>query len=248
VWGDRRLGERTTARLQYDFSYAWVGYDAYLMENALTPALFHDFGRWGTTRLFTELSWDDYRFHPDDVPDGAPGGGPGSACPVASSCGPFGLDERDARDRDGFWLQVGFEHTFPVDALDTEFTVGYRFHDYDAEGREYSYLGHQAKLGSRTLLPWRFTLDLEGSVTWRDYRHPSTFPDPGRIRAGVEYDLPDSDKHETQYEGDAILSRPINDWLIGSLRFAYQNVQSNVDVFEYERTLVGAYLTVRYPP
>ncbi|MEB2346256.1 MAG: tetratricopeptide repeat protein [Deltaproteobacteria bacterium] len=252
AWVDRRLAEATLARLQYDFSYAWVGYDGYLLEHSLTPALFHDWGgRWGNSRLFAELSWDDYRFDSDDVPDGSPppAGGPGSACPDPNEpCGPFGLDESEERNRDGFWSIVGFDHMVPVEELRTQFSAGYRWHHYDAEGEEYDFQGHEFVLGTRTLLPWQVVLDLQGSYTYRPYDHPSTYPNPNDLVNGVEYSLRNGDKRENVWQADVIVERPITNWLIGSLRYEYTRNDSNVEVFDYDRHVVGGYLTLYYQP
>lgn len=249
TWVDRRLGEATLARLQYDFSYAWVGYDGYLLEHSMTPALFHDWGgRWGNSRLFAEFSWDDFRFESDDVPDG-PAGGPGSTCAdLTQPCGPFGLDESDARNRDGFWSVVGFDHMVPVEELRTQFSAGYRWHHYDAEGREYDFQGHEFVLGTRTLLPWQVVLDLQGSYTYRPYDHPSTYPNPNDLVNGVEYGLRGRDKREDVWQADVIVERPITKWLIGSLRYEYTRNDSNVEVFDYDRHVVGGYLTLYYQP
>ena len=231
-------------RLQYDFSYAWVGRDAYLREHSLTPALFHDWGkRWGTTRVFSELTWDDYRFSPDDVPDAQPDG---SCLELTSPCGPRGLDESQARDRDGFWGIFGFDHRFPVDRAHSEFSFGYRYHYYDAEGREYSFRGHEIVAGTRTLLPWRIVLDLQGGFTWRDYQHPSTYPDVSALAAGTTYELRNRDKRERIWRFDAIIERPVTRWLVASVRYAYQNNDANVAVFDYDRHIVGGYLTFAY--
>jgi tetratricopeptide (TPR) repeat protein len=247
TWLDRRIDEATMARLQYDFSYAWVGKDGYLREHSLIPALFHDWGgRWGTTRLFGELSWDDYRFDDDDVPDGPIGGGPCSD--PTRACGPFGLDESDARNRDGLWAIAGFDHVVPVEELRSDLSFGYRWHHYDSEGREYDFQAHELVLGARTFLPWRFVLDVQGGFTYRPYDHPSTYPDPRDLVPGVQYGLRSGDKRERIWEADVILERPITDWLIGSVRYEYTRNDANVEVFDYDRHVVGGYLTVYYQP
>jgi len=251
TWVDRRFGEATVARLQYDFSYAWVGKDGYLREHSATPALFHDWGgRWGTTRLFSELSWDDYRFDDDDVPDGVLGGVAGTPCPpgVTTPCGPFGLDESEERNRDGFWAVVGFDHVVPVDELRSELSFGYHWHHYDAEGQEYDFQAHEIELGARTYLPWRFALDVQGSFAYRPYDHPSTYPDPGDLVNGLQYRLRSSDKEERIWQADVILERPITDWMIASLRYEYTRNDANVEVFDYDRHVVGGYLTLYYQP
>src|SRR5690606_18727758 len=205
----------------------------------------------------SELSWDDFRFQPDDLPAGRPpseGGGPGQPCrvdpdpPLDTACGPFGLDESDARDRDGFWLVVGFDHIVPVDELRSQLSFGYHWHHCDSQGREYGCQGHEFEIGARTLLPWRFVLDLQGSFTWRPYDHPSTYPDPSDLVANQEYSLSNNDKEERVWQADVILERPINDWLIASLRYEYTRNDSNVDVFDWDRHVVGGYLTLSYQP
>jgi hypothetical protein len=252
AWLDRRLSEATTLRLQYDFSYAWVGRSPYLLEHSVTPALFHNWGeRWGTTRLFAELTFDDFRFSPDDVPDGAPGGVPGDPCPgpdPSQPCGPFGLDESEERDRDGFWGIFGFDHAFPVDAIDSELRFGYAYHYYDAEGSEYSFRGHEISVGARTALPWRLIADVQGSFTYRPYENPSTYPDSGALTADVQYGLRSRDKRERIWRVDAILERPINRWLTASIRYGYQKNDANVTVFDFDRHIIGGYLTFAYQP
>lgn len=248
VWIDRRLSEATMLRLQYDFSYAWVGGSPYLREHSLTPAVFHHWGeRWGTTRVFAELTLDDFRFSPDDEPDGFPGAPAGSACPDPTRpCGPFGVDESDERDRDGFWGIFGFDHVFPVDAIHSELRFGYSYHYYDADGREYSFRGHEISLGTRTTLPWRFIADIQGSFTYRPYQNPSTFPDTEALTSGVQFGLNGGDKRERIWRVDAILERPLNRWLTASVRYGYQRNDANVTVFDYDRHIIGGYLTFAY--
>lgn len=235
-------------RLQYDFSYAWVGGSPYLREHSLTPAVFHHWGeRWGTTRVFAELTLDDFRFSPDDEPDGFPGAPAGSACPDPTRpCGPFGVDESDERDRDGFWGIFGFDHVFPVDAIHSELRFGYSYHYYDADGREYSFRGHEISLGTRTMLPWRFIADIQGSFTYRPYQNPSTFPDTEALTSGVQFGLNGGDKRERIWRVDAILERPLNRWLTASVRYGYQRNDANVTVFDYDRHIIGGYLTFAY--
>ena len=248
VWIDRRLTEATLLRLQYDFSYAWVGKSPYLREHALTPALFHNWGeRWGTTRVYAELRHDDFRFSPDDEPDGFPGGSPGDDCPDTSQpCGPFGVDESDERNRDGFWGIFGFDHAFPVDAIASELRFGYAYHYYDAEGSEYSFRGHELSVGTRTALPWRFVADVQGSFTYRPYENPSTFPDSGALTVNQQFGLRSRDKRERIWRVDAILERPLNRWLTASVRYGYQNNDANVAVFDFDRHIIGGYLTFAY--
>jgi hypothetical protein len=61
--------------------------------------------------------------------------------------------------------------------------------------------------------------------------------------SGVEYSLEDSDREDDYYEADVRLERPITDRLTATIRYDYLRNHSNVSVFDYDRHLVGGYLT-----
>jgi tetratricopeptide (TPR) repeat protein len=248
VWLDRRITESSTARLQYDFGYGWVGgSDPYLANHVLTPALFHAWPRWGTTRFFAELHKSNFLFSSDDAPDGTPGASPGDPCPVPlASCGPFGANESRARNRDGYGTIAGFDHALPLDDGKTELRGGYRFHYYGARGREYSYRGHEVNLGVQRQLIDGLMLDLGASYTYRPYRHPSSFPDPDELVFGEQYRLSSIRRREETLQFDAIVEWEFSDRLVGSLRYSYLDNDSNTAVYDYDREIVGAFLTLRF--
>jgi len=64
----------------------------------------------------------------------------------------------------------------------------------------------------------------------------------------VQYPLMNHDREDDAYRVDAVLERLILDNLMLSVRYAYFNNESNVDVFDYDRHLVGLYATVRFGP
>ena len=86
-WLDRRLDEATTARLQYDFGYAWVDADPYLVQHTFTPALFHEWGERGTSRAFVQFEWNNFLFSSDDVASQQPGADPGECTDPPSTSG-----------------------------------------------------------------------------------------------------------------------------------------------------------------
>ena len=45
---------------------------------------------------------------------------------------------------------------------------------------------------------------------------------------------------------DAALERPITEHLKVSARYRYENNDSNVDVFDYDRNIVGGFLTLEF--
>ena len=116
AWLDRRLSEATVARFQYDFSYdfigdPWIG-DAkrFLIAHTWTPAIYHRWDSIGDSRLFTRFVKHSFFFDNVDIVDGV-----GGACPVGVIlCGPAGLKEDKARNRDGWGFSPGFDHTLPI--------------------------------------------------------------------------------------------------------------------------------------
>lgn len=278
LWADRRLGDNDLARIQYDFGYAWFGgSEPYLAVQTLTPNFYRNWGTAGITRFLAAVEKRNFLFPTFDVPDGP--GAVGGLCPTSQPCGPPGVNESSARNRDGWGFHVGFDHTLPIDEFfgriavgermadanpspgerNTRFFLrgGYRYHRYSARGSEYSYGGHEARLGVRMVLPLDFSLEITGSYERRDYRNRSTFPDPedlfavrfpsGTVR-GLQYGLSGKDRKDDLAEIEVVLERPINDNLTLALRYNYTDDASNVDVFDYNREIIGVYATFRFSP
>ena len=273
LWADRRFDGGDLARFQYDFGYAWLGgSEPFLAVQALTPNYYRNWGDAGVTRFLTVFERRNYFAASVDVADGR--GSPGSLCSVSFPCGPPGINEESARNRDGWGLQVGFDDTLAIGGgfgtgepdpnpapgeRNARFFVrgGYRYHFYSARGSEYSYDGHEVNLGVRMLLPLEFALEVKGSYQFREYRNRSTFPDPedlfavrlpsGRIR-GLEYDLSGKDRSDDLAEIELILERPITKNLTLAARYVYYDDASNVDVFDYNREVFGLYATFRFSP
>ena len=241
-WVDRRIGEATTLRLQYDFSYAWVGGEPFLLSQGFIPALYHDWGRAGTSRFQADIFYDDYKYSRFSPPQAAPDG----TCPGEGICSPFGVNVEKELNADGWGAFIGPGHSIGVDTLNTEFFAGYRFLYYDSRGTEYSYRGHEFQLGSRTLLPFDFLLDLRGRYAYKPYQHSSVLPIPGSIEFGSAYATRSVDRRDKVFEIVAILERQITSHLFGSIRFNYLNNDSNTAVYDYDRVLVGGFLTVRF--
>src|SRR4029453_6998208 len=201
----------------------------------------------GTTEAFVRYWRDNYFVESDDVLGANPA--TGLCFPTDVACGPPGLDEATARNRDGNGFAVGVLQTtvlpvaWPFGAITLR--GGYQFEHFGARGSEYSYQGHTIAGGVRAGLPWQFTVDVGGGFTWRPYRHPTTFPDPP-IFGGIEYPLSDQDRDETTGLAAVMLERPITSWLIGSVGWRYERNVSNSAVFDYDRTILGAYLTATF--
>ncbi len=240
LWLDRRLGESTTFRLRYDFGYAWIDNDPFLLSHELTPALFHDWGDAGRTKAYVSLYKYDYKFRPFDEFDATSAGG----CNFLS-CGPRGVNEATLRNRDGWGTVTGLEHLWRLGALESELTTGVRWHDFEARGTEYDYSGPELWLATETQLPW--DLEFRTVVSWSDldYDNPSTYPVRLPLISPV-FAPGTSDKDEERWRAAAELEWFLADrWsLMG--RYTWSDNDSNVGVFDYSRWGFGMYVTYRF--
>src|SRR4029453_3169399 len=175
LWLDRRLGERTTVRALLDGDYAWVDGEPFYTSHGAGLALFESFGRAGTTELGARLWAQNYLFAKTDVPDGP--GTPGAPCfdddPI---CGPAGLDESRARNRDGTGFTLGLLHTVPLAAERAQLRFGFRYYHFGARGQEYSYNAYEWLADLNVRLPGGFALPLRGG--WDHPPNPRPAPPP----------------------------------------------------------------------
>ena len=224
-WLDHRINESLLARLGADFEYTWLDYDKYVAYYGMTGSLLADLGDWGSAYGFLRFAQASFPTTPPSFPVG-PSGSPDQT--------------RAARDRDGNEVRVGFDYWREL-GPSTLVRAGYTYQYYDSDGSEYDFDSHEFTLGLRHELPWNFALDLSGSVELRPYDNPSTFEDPPGSAGSFE----SSDRDEQTYRFDAVIERPINRWLTGSLYYGFKDNDSNVDVFDYDRNVVGFLLTVQ---
>ena len=243
LWLDRRLDDATTARLMIDTGYAWVDGDPFLWTYRGSLSLLHSWDRYGQTEVDARFHRDDYFVQSDDVPAGRNGVGNPCGYPTPISfCGPPGLDERSARNRDGNGAVVGLHHSLKL-PFQSVLRAGYEFEHFSSRGTEYSYDAHSVVGDVLIPLPHRFTLDLAGVFSYRPYQHPSTFPDPPEPFFDTEYGLKSRDKLERFYGAGVRLERPIARGISAAIAWRYERNHSNAQVFEYDRQIVGIYLS-----
>jgi tetratricopeptide (TPR) repeat protein len=139
------------------------------------------------------------------------------------------------RNRDGNSLRAGYDHFYAIDQ-DTSVRGGPFFLYYAAEGSEYDSWGVGGWAEVERRLPWELTLDVLGSVAYVPYANPSTFQVPPTS----------DDRQDVISMAQVALSRPIFEHTTLTLRYRYQDNHSNTDVFDYDRHVVGAYLTVAF--
>jgi tetratricopeptide (TPR) repeat protein len=239
VWIDLALAESTVGTARYDFGYAWLDGDPFLALNNWLLSVTHGWAEAGTTEVYGRTTLDDYFFDSDDVT---------STCVPGFACGPDDLDERSARRRSGWALAGGIGQTLPLATGDlplseTALRAGYDFEHFKARGREYTHGGHALGLGFSTGLPLELGLDVDGSFAYKQYRHPSTFPDPP-IPNGSQYMLSGVRRRDEVYRVETRLTRELGEYLSLSTHYRYVDNQSNRDVFDYDQHIVGVTLTV----
>lgn len=265
AWLDRRLGDDTLARGTLDFGYAWVDEKPFLATWGATLSLHHRWEAAGTTHL-AGGSWFENDFaHSDRVPDADPRTG---RCEVGTEvCGPAGLDERSARNRDGVGFHIGVEHEPPLQEpawlerwlVRPTLSAGYRYDAYDSRGREYSYEAHEVHLRAGAGLPLGLRADVFTSFTYRPFRHGTTFPDPDAVPpaypvvpgdpstlTGSVYALPGGHRREREVRVEVGLSRTFLERFTLAGRWRYVRNHSSAAVYDYDRQVFGIDLRVAF--
>jgi tetratricopeptide (TPR) repeat protein len=252
-WVDRVLGRDTRARLRYDFGHAWVDDSAFLRSHFLQGGLFHTWEKAGWTDVTTDFVANDYRFNLFDVRDGS--GLPGSGCPTVNGvtgCGPPGLDEGRERDRDGVGWGLGLEHFYslPITEAASDFFEqvvargGYRLGYYDSQGREWTHWSHRLSVGLEFDLPLDFLFDASFAYEHRDFANPSTFPDSEV--PDEEYGLSSVDREEDALFVMTELEKFFGEHFSVIGRWSYIDNDSNRSVYDYDRHIVGGYVSYRF--
>ena len=224
LWLDRKITDSTFARLQPDFGFVWLDGDSYVATGGSTATIFHDLGSEGTVSLFGRYAYFDFL---DPIPKLPAGPNPG-------------FESRD-RDRDGHEYSVGLDYSRALGET-TSLSSGYQYRFYDASGREYSHQAHDFLVGVSQALPWEVTMDVSTGFTYRPYDRSSTFPDPP---GSLTYH--DSNRSEYTWTAEVSLARPLNDWLTAVVSYLHEDNISNVDVYDYDRNVVGVYFAAQLP-
>ena len=257
LWLNRALRDDTHVRFRYDFGYAWVDTDPFRISNGGRLSLIHAWSPSSTTELFARSFVDDYRTSFDDIPDGP--GTPGAPCVAPTApytyCGPPSVNEHHARDLDGYGNGGGIAHALTVPLglppiPDPSLTTGYSYTYFESDGREDTHQEHRVFLGLGFALPYSVGLDLEGSYSYRAFRHPTIFPDREDLLAASsattprQYFLSDQPHRDQRTTFDARLSIPIVEPCSVSLLYSYRINQSTADAFDYDEHAVGLLFNV----
>lgn len=225
-WIDYAVSESTLFRLQPGFGQSWFNYNSFRQHYGGLAELLHTWNEKHRGNFYARYHYSDYRFRI-----------PGSQLPPAPTAADIArLTFASRQNRDAHVLRYGYDHYWTLDDK-TELRGGPYARNYISNGDEYDHWGVGGWLGIRRALPWQFTLDALGSVTYDDYDSPSVFLQPGESTV---------DREDVISVVQVALSRPITDRLTGTLRWRFQDNDSNTRVFDYDRHVVGAYLTIAF--
>ena len=92
----------------------------------------------------------------------------------------------------------------------------------------------------------QFRVEGFASYTKLNFRNPSSFPN--LVISGVPYKLSSKNRDDDLLRADLVVDRPISDNTSLSARYTYFNSISNADSFDYQRHVVGLYVTIRFAP
>jgi len=246
LWLDRRLGSGASGvRLQYDFDAVWIDEDPFLYAQRLSVSGDRSWGRAGRTRASVSVGFDEYRFDIDEVPDGI--GQPGDPCPGGIPvCGPPGLDERQARDRDGYDVNAALGHWMPLPWSGAWIEGELRYQRFLTEGREFDRQRHQVELAAGLELPWALRFSARGRYAYVPHDHPTTFVDPGDVPpgGGVQLGLDAARRREQEIFVRLRLERAFGRHVLVAADWSHTRNHSNSDVFDYDRQVVGVYVRI----
>ena len=246
-----RFGPNTTGQLRYEFGAAWVHDHSFLRTQLAEAGLTHTWEEAGTTVLVADLLWNDLRYPTEDLTSENVGG----VCTPATSpggCGPVGLNEGRARDRDGTGVGGALEHRYlipvpeAVDAVFEEVRIGggYRYRYYVSDGSEWKYMSHILSAALEFEFPLDISLSTRVSYEYRDFANPSTYPD--HEQTNQPYSLSSRDRHEQEINFTAELDKDLSENVSISARWSYLDNNSNTRVYDYTRNIVGAYVNVHF--
>lgn len=137
------------------------------------------------------------------------------------------------QNRDGQDFGGGYDHSYSAGSH-TVLHGGAVINRYDAQIGEYDHMGYGGWFGFLQDLPLELILDARVRYVYQDYDKRSFFSGfTKRRRDHVVY-------------VDAALERPITEHVTVSARYRYENNDSNVGVFNYDRNIVGGFVTLEF--
>jgi hypothetical protein len=135
---------------------------------------------------------------------------------------------------------VGFLHVLRFSGDRHLLRVGYQFDTENAEGQNFSYLGHRAILGAQYTLPWAAATRLryDFDVHFRNYQHfNSIFPTNSPTK---------KERSDVEQTHVVRIEQPLPAGF--TLAAEYQGIvaRSNLPIFSYNRSVFSLILSWQY--
>ncbi len=222
VWLDRDLTTYSFLRARYDIGYAWLDFDPYVLTQTGALEWHRNWGKWGNTEVAALWEWYEFLFNVDLL----------SPDPVQAR----------ERDRSGTGVGGALRHRIDLPGLRNdvirrfELNGSYTYRRYWAKGEDWDYNLHELRLGFDSLWPWKIEFDVWGSAGFNPFDNVSTYSPAGFGDRRKDF--------IGQVHSE--IERPIYDWLSVSGRYWYIRNESNVEVFDYSRHVVGAFVNVDF--
>jgi hypothetical protein len=209
------LGDRVALRLDGFGGYAWLDSDPYLVSGMLRPSVFVGVGdRAGVVRAFAEGERLAYREDP----------------------------ELAAFERSGWAFGGGLEHYLPIDIREDRVWIslgaGFRRIETDAGSDallgfagDYDHDRWRGSLGSELPLPWRVRATARVAFDLERYAHPNL--------TGFLTEFSRDERADEVWTADLALARPLSRFVDLELVWSFCDRASNVDLFSYDRHVVG---------
>jgi tetratricopeptide (TPR) repeat protein len=214
--------ERTTLRLDAFATDGHLNGDRYARTWALRPTLLYTFGpRAGVSRLYLEA--EKIRYHDEPLLESLSRNGTNYALTLEHYAPLWG--RRDAWGSAGVTLSKANNPSSRTDDL-----LGFD----DA-------FSHRAARGTLRLnfpVGWKLTTDASASVALRRYANPNVLDG---LFEQVFLDQAER-RHDSVVEGTISVSRPLTEHTRVELRWRGTLQRSNVDLYSYNRNIVGLYL------
>ncbi|HEU5321718.1 MAG TPA: hypothetical protein VFX28_12995, partial [Methylomirabilota bacterium] len=147
------------------------------------------------------------------------------------------IDTAEVRDAHN-WM-VGLLHVLRFDGDRHLLRGGWQVDVEDAEGRNFSYLGHRFLVGGQYTLPWGGTrLRYDGDLHLRDYRHAHTLLPESRPRS--------RERHDRELTHVVRIEQPLP-WSL-TLIAEYQAIiaRSNLPLYSFTRNLYTLNVSWQY--
>ncbi len=213
------------ARLQYSYDYILVGRSPFLIANSIQPSFTLSEGY----HAFTQAQ---FRYQNKDFQDGR-------------------FLQNSFRDGKN-WL-AGITQYFLFADNTGNFRLGYTF-DTDRTGggspsvavlgdqtnADWAYTGHRISAGLGLPAVLAYKVDFDFSYYRQNYANPNSFA-PGN--AG---DLTTLKRRDNIFYFTGTIGRDFTEWLSASVQYSYTRDQSNVKLFDYNRSVTSLSLTARF--